>query len=92
MHKIIQPLNLEKIKNHIRQFPHCDQRILHAPGECTFCDEHPEWQALRLNWGIAFTGWEPDLDKKELPCPASHARGETGRAWIGNIPQTECST
>lgn len=66
----------------IGQFPHCDQRILHAPGECEYCDKHPEWQALRHAWGIAFTGYEPD--GKELPCPAMHARPEHFQAWIGN--------
>ena len=39
------------------QFPHCDQRILHAPGECEYCDRHADWQALRDAWGIAFTGY-----------------------------------
>jgi hypothetical protein len=66
----------------IQQFPHCDQRILHAPGECEYCDKHKDWQALRAAWGIAFTGWEPE--GKELPCPADHARGKTHTLWPGN--------
>lgn len=41
-------------------FPHCDQRILHAPSICEYCDRHPEWQALREAWGIAFTGQIPE--------------------------------
>lgn len=41
------------------RFPHCDQRILHSPGECEFCDMNPEWQQLRKAWGIAFTGHVP---------------------------------
>ncbi len=68
---------------HIPQFPHCDQRILHAPGECSYCDKHADWQALRVAWGIAFTGWEPD--DKELPCPADHARGDKHKLWHGNV-------
>lgn len=40
----------------IAQFPHCDSRVLHGPGECRYCDSHPEWQELRQAWGIAFTG------------------------------------
>ncbi len=41
-------------------FPHCDQRILHAPEDnCEYCNECPEWQALRKAWGIAFTGHSP---------------------------------
>lgn len=64
------------------QFPHCDQRILHAPGECQYCDKHPMWQQLRISWGIAFTNYEPEND--ELPCPANYARGETCNIWGGN--------
>jgi hypothetical protein len=43
----------------IATFPHCDQRILHAPGECAYCDVHADWQELRRGWGIAFTGHAP---------------------------------
>ena|SRR6266568_950504 len=67
----------------LSQFPHCDQKILHAPGECQYCDEHNEWQALRLAWGIAFTNYQPE--EGELPCPANHARGDKCNFWYGNI-------
>ena len=72
------------------QFPHCDQRILHAPGECQFCDKHPDWQELRTKWGIAFTGYEPE--GTELPCPADHARGDNHKLWYGNTakPANRC--
>lgn len=73
------------VRHYIKQFPHCDPRILHAPGECQFCDAHPIWQALRLAWGIAFTGYEPE--GKELPCPADHARGNHHTQWHGNTAQ-----
>lgn len=68
----------------IDQFPHCDQRVLHAPGECEYCDEHPDWQALRFAWGIAFTGYEPGPD--ELQCPAT-VRRPLGKInnWVGNV-------
>lgn len=68
--------------NTIDQFPHCDQRILHAPTECKYCDKHRDWQELRTAWGIAFTGYEPE--GKELPCPADHARGSNHTRWGGN--------
>lgn len=76
----------------IRQFPHCDQRILHAPGECELCDEHPEWQELRSAWRICFTGYEPD--KNELPCPATVTRSLSDiNSWPGNtaIGYIECA-
>lgn len=67
--------------NLIKQFPHCDAKVLHAPGECEYCDMHPEWQGLREMWGIAFTGhshevikwtdWEGKACEKILiPCPS----------------------
>lgn len=46
----------------LSRFPHCDQRVLHAPGECEFCDMNPMWQELRKAWGIAFTGHTPAVD------------------------------
>ncbi len=63
----------------IDTFPHCDQRILHAPGECEYCDGHPEWQALRQSWGIAFTG---HLPRASLPeCGVKGSYGPGGDAW-----------
>jgi hypothetical protein len=86
MYKTVQPNIPSNVLNAIRQFPHCDARVLHAPGECSFCDDHPEWQSLRIHWGIAFTGYQPDEEKKELPCPAWYARGENCQVWGGNKP------
>lgn len=74
----------------ISQFPHCDQRVLHAPGECEYCDRHPEWQELRKYWGIAFTGKTPELkgqQQMELPCPADFNRGSAHTHWGGNVPR-----
>lgn len=69
----------------IAQFPHCDQRVLHAPGECKYCDMHSEWQALRIAWGIAFTGYIPE--NHELPCPATTVRSvEVINKWSRNRP------
>ena len=82
MHKETKP-KIDSVKPYIGQFPHCDQRILHAPGDCEYCDKHPDWQALRVAWGICFTGWRPDGD--ELPCPADYARGDNHTKWGGNI-------
>lgn len=69
---------------HIKQYPHCDMRVLHAPGECSYCDRHPDWQELREAWGINFTGHHDD---KKLLCPAEHIRPiETINRWGGNVP------
>ena len=72
-----------RVHDYIPQFPHCDPRILHAPRECDYCDKHPDWQALRTAWGIAFTGWTPE--GTELPCPADHVRGDKHKLWGGNV-------
>lgn len=47
------------MQQHTAQFPHCDTRVLHAPGECEYCDRRSEWQELREAWGIAYTGHPP---------------------------------
>lgn len=66
--------------------PHCDQAVLHAPGECTYCDAYPDWQELRSLWGIAFTGHTPT--GREVPCPSDYRRGEGGaHSWPGNQPR-----
>lgn len=78
-----------------QQFPHCDPRILHAPGECNYCDANPEWQELRKAWNIAFTGHSADLALGEYlapkqPCPAEAARGlDNLERWGGNVPVKE---
>lgn len=70
-------------------FPHCDTNVLHAPGECYYCDKYPQWQALRVIWGIAFTGHRPVADTGvNFPCPSDYARGLGGaHVWPGNQAQ-----
>jgi hypothetical protein len=69
----------------IERFPHCDQRILHTPGECQYCDMYPHWQQLREAWGIAFTGHIPDPESDMMLCPADYVRGtESYDLWGGN--------
>jgi hypothetical protein len=82
MFKRAEPKKIS-INDTLGTIPHCDQKVLHAPGECEFCDKHPAWQALRQLWGIAFTGYVPE--NGELPDPATNARSfETVDAWGGN--------
>jgi len=72
--------------------PHCDQAVLHAPGDCRYCDAHPDWQHLRQLWGIAFTGHPPRVDAdrpwlSEVPCPSDARRpGGVNQRWPGNQP------
>jgi hypothetical protein len=63
------------------QFPHCDPRILHAPGECKYCDESG-LQEVREAWNIAFSG---QVVRGKTPCPADQARGSNSyNRWPGN--------
>jgi hypothetical protein len=73
----------------VAPYPHCDQRVLHAPDECVYCDAYPEAQQDRVTRGINFTG-HSDLGKQ--PCPADAARG-LGQAhrWGGNAPRPKAN-
>jgi hypothetical protein len=63
--------------------PHCDPLVLHPPGECRFCDAHPDWQTYRQTAGIAFTGQPPSAD--QVGCPAEARRPlELIYRWPGN--------
>lgn len=66
----------------IPTMPHCDQAILHAPGECRFCDLRPDWQEYRQAARINFSGHHDD-DK--APCPSEYFRPpEVRDRWPGN--------
>ncbi len=68
-------------------FPHCDQRILHAPGECIHCDSFPVYQYYRQALGINFTGHRLSGLTK---CPAEVARNlDVIERWGGNVPTTQ---
>ena len=65
--------------------PHCDARILHAPGDCETCDAFPLLQKAREIWGITFTE-QPVSEKQPLECPAVLARGvDSLNSWGGNV-------
>lgn len=68
----------------IEQFPHCDSAVLHKPGDCKYCDEHPDWQELRERWRINFTG---ETDPEKAPCPSTLRRTAAQvHRWPGNQP------
>ena len=60
------------------QFPHCDPQILHKPGDCSYCDGHKDWQALREVWAI---------NPLKAPCPSErHRPAYQAHRWHGNHP------
>ena len=51
------------------EFPHCNPEVLHAPGECYYCDQFPERQARWQAAQMAFTpneanGWSGNVAVK----------------------------
>lgn len=64
--------------------PHCDSLVLHAPGECRFCDCHPDWQAYRQTVGIAFSGHDPLNGQAACPSEVRRPRQLIIR-WPGNV-------
>lgn len=63
--------------------PHCDSLVLHAPGECKYCDERGNLQSWRLASGVNFTGHS---DPAKKPCFAERRRpAETINRWGGNV-------
>jgi hypothetical protein len=69
------------------QMPHCDQSVLHAPGECQFCDMHSDWQEYRIVARINFTGQSIE---DCAPCPSEFFRsGEVRDRWPGNVAAPE---
>lgn len=66
-------------------FPHCDEFVLHAPGECVYCDRHPDWQDARIRYHIAFTGRGTGKASNLRPCPSEVLRPvEKINRWPGN--------
>ena len=65
---------------------HCDASVLHAPGECEYCDKYGKsWQRYREMARINFTG---HTDSDKAPCPSTHFRTvEKIHRWPGNQPK-----
>lgn len=69
------------------KYPHCDALVLHAPGECKYCDRYPDAQQWRIINKINFTGHN-DPDKAQ--CPAEQRRKlATINRWYGNVARPE---
>ncbi len=65
-------------------YPHCDQNVLHAPGECRYCDMYPDRQRERVDQKINFTG---QSDPEKAVCPAEVVRpASTIHQWGGYRP------
>ena len=67
-------------------FPHCDTRVLHAPGKCVHCDHYPTLQHVRINNAIPFSGekFRGEFGKSILPPDEYTRTREDIDAWGGN--------
>lgn len=81
---IIQYMDSVPTAESVVRFPHCDERVLHSPGECIYCDMYPDAQQSRIARKVNFTGQsKPGFG----PCPADAARGlGNAHMWHGNRP------
>ena len=57
------------IEGQYYEAPHCNSEVLHAPGECYYCDHYPKRQAARLAAGEPFSppeanGWSGNVAVK----------------------------
>lgn len=78
------PCALYKLPDGYSRFPHCDSRVLHAPGFCEYCDRYSDWQNLRRMWKINFTG---QTIPGNIPCPSETRRPlDVINRWQGNRP------
>lgn len=51
------------------EYPHCNTTTIHAPGECHYCDMHPDLQEARSLSGVPFSsneanGWSGNVAVK----------------------------
>ena len=59
-------------------FPHCNAEVLHAPGECVFCDLYPTRQQMRAASGAAFATLEANGWGGNVAVPVA---GQGSRRW-----------
>lgn len=71
----------------IHTYPHADQRVLHARGECRHCSmaQYHRLHRLRSQFDLAHTG--ATLEAGQEPCPSEAFRpAEVIDMWPGNRP------
>lgn len=71
----------EYLDNYPDPYPHCDERVLHSPGTCRFCDMTPELQQYREMCGLPYTDF---LQAKDALLPGETRTRASAEAWGGN--------
>lgn len=60
------------------RFPHCNSEVLHAPGECRYCDIYPVRQAMRAASQTPFTPNEANGWSGNTAAPANQSHWHMG--------------
>lgn len=76
------------------EFPHCNSEVLHAPGECIYCDRYPERQKVRAAGKTPFTpnesnGWYGNVARRETEVSTT---GPGGVSWQIALHCPACGT
>lgn len=73
------------------KYPHCSAQVLHAPGECYFCDKYPKAQAERRASGTPFTLNESNGWSGNVAVPAGRSFTHMGLTSIADDNQRHVS-
>lgn len=70
------------------QAPHCNTEVLHAPGECYYCDRYPERQRVRAASGTPFTPNEANGWSGNVAAKAGETHSHLGATYlVGGDPE-----
>lgn len=61
--------------------PHCDNQILHSPGKCKYCDDHPDAQTYRKMLHLKFTD---EMSEGDSVLPGGERTKARAERWGGN--------
>lgn len=71
-------------------FPHCNAEVLHAPGECYYCDHYPDRQAARKALGTPFTPNEANGWSGNVAVKAGETLNHMGARFVVGDQVAEC--
>lgn len=68
------------------EFPHCNSEVLHAPGECHYCDHYPQRQAVHSASGTPFTPLEANGWSGNVAVKAGEVHDHMGARFVVGEP------
>jgi hypothetical protein len=68
------------------EFPHCNSEVLHAPGDCYYCDLYPDRQAQRAASGAGFSPLEANGWSGNVAVKAGEFHTHMGATYIVGQP------